>query len=581
MKKHSNRTIYPTSTTAYGRFLRLAVVTATAVYCPLAMAEEITGNATHGKVTITAANAKEGLVAVGYYHVDNTTATGGNVIVEDTGTKTLNMVVGGGSEEGEAKNNHVTVKKGKIQTINGGGGLLGSTDNTVTIKGGEIKDIVGGFSNYEGVAQNNRVTIYDGSIGYVWAGNSYADPSLTNNSTASGNKIVIHGGKILGVDSQGYDRNSVIAAVAQHADAKNNEVVIEGGEITGTIYGAESVGSHGKSAVNNRVIIKGGTILWRKKALVAGGGARGQVKQNKVTITAGTIKLNVYGGYGINDYSEKDKPLVSDNHVTMSGGKLLGFVALVGGSSPKGIAQNNTTTISGNAVAAIALGGMTDSGTVQGNQVTMNGGKVFFAYGGLSDETGLIDNNTVTINGGIIDFGVVGGDSTKGTVKNNTVNINGGTYKQNVTLYGCGYVSKNCSNNTINIKVPTLAIDDGKRGIRNIEKVDNLYFYLPKDIKKTTPIVTLTQDVNGGTDLTKTRIGVRALSGLTLKVGDEIILIKAAILKTAATLKNQTAQMKDGLSTYQFSLRNKNNQLIAKVTKIIKTGRIFADSFEK
>ena len=230
---------------------------------------------------------KVALVAGGFAQKGQ--ALSNEVIISNT---IIHDVYGGGSQEGCANGNQVTIKSGveaglfrRSQTasitygsvyggmvnkglggsvasqnsvlveadnenfltgVYGGENRAGAGDadaNSVVLTSGHIREIIGGHSAV-GNATENEVVISGGLVAdqdKTSAGNVYAAQALMS---ASRNKVFMTEGKVIG---------SVYSGAA--SEASNNEVCITGGELNGSIFAGE-----GKKANNNQVVISGGAI---------------------------------------------------------------------------------------------------------------------------------------------------------------------------------------------------------------------------------------------------------------------------------------------------------------------------------
>ena len=315
------------------------------------------------------------------------------------------------------------------------GGLVASAGQTTTIQEGEnYEGIVYGNhidGNVEAVDQNadpnnNTVTMTGGNVignnGAVFG--AFCDESK---SSASGNQVIVSGGKI------GY--NELAGASAYDTttthDLKNNTVTVKGSaDIQADIDGAMT---NNGSADSNHVIIEGGTVNKENGSGAIYGGrsnANGDATNNTVTISSGTIKANTItgGGSTVNGNA-------TNNTVTISGGDVIaGWLVggYIGTSNTGGKATGNRVTVSSDVTGTIYGGYRSGLGTGETaeNKVTINGVKVTGdVYGGYTwSGTGAVNNNMVMLTGATVTGNVYGGGTKEGTgdlVTGNTLKLSG------------------------------------------------------------------------------------------------------------------------------------------------------------
>ena len=192
---------------------------------------------------------------------------------------------------------------------------------------------------------NGIVEEHDGTLDVVYGGGN-----VNNSETASGNEVIISGGKM----------TAVVGGISSSGNASNNHVTVAGGNIThgvvggATFFSSES-GNVAGDVTNNSVTIAGGTV-----AHVSGGevgyahpnstgkgsditqATGGNAIQNKVTVTGGTVTGGIVGGAALTGNA-------TGNSIHIQGGKVSGEVIAgevrfpTAGSSVTG----NSITISG------------------------------------------------------------------------------------------------------------------------------------------------------------------------------------------------------------------------------------------
>jgi len=312
-------------------------------------------------------------------------------------------VYGGRTDGGAASNNNVTVTSGAnvIGEIFGGrvdsGTGTSANYNTVTINSGTVRDLYGAYSQGKG--------------------------------EVVGNKVIINGGNVLGIDATGSKPGTLITggyiAITTNNISSNNSVTINGGNIgylnesldptaSGSnptrIYGGR--GQNTSSITNNTVTINGGNIS--KSEIYGGditnGSSKATVDQNSVNITGGTIEANVYGGHANTGGG------ITNNKVSMTGGAVTGKI-YGGYSNGSGNVTGNEVSIYGGTVNAGSgpdegiYGGWSKTGLASGNRVNVGGpanvtGNIFGNNSGVfaGDTFAVMESNNAKVNGNISGF---------------------------------------------------------------------------------------------------------------------------------------------------------------------------------
>ncbi|TYZ20352.1 autotransporter domain-containing protein [Selenomonas ruminis] len=308
-----------------------------------------------------------------------------------------------------------------------------------------------------------------------------------------------------------YEGISQIVSATGLSVLDNNTLAADGFTVTinsGTmnlIYGGKTTTA---TAQNNSVIINGGTIGNAESpwgAVVIGGYGASTASGNTVKVTAGTINGQIIGG------QVGTGGTASGNTVTISGGTFAG--SIIGGQGKT--ASNNTITISGGTIGTAA--GWTsinaglapydeDSGTASGNTLTISGdvtllGNVMLSIGTAQGASGTSSNNTLNLLTAVNALELSGGD---GTTSGNTLNV-------------------------------------AAKGITtgSIMGFDSINFYLPANIANGDKMITVAAntEIDGTVNLTGVKLGVTALSGVTLSKGNTVTLISApAGITTDTTL---------------------------------------------
>lgn len=487
---------------------------------------------------------------------NSVTATGGNIY----------SIFGGGSAEGIAEYNSVTVEGDTIieDSVGGAVALEGvARHNSVTISGtAEIKGKVFGGkieTSSSGDLIDNSVMISGGSIrGEVYGAYTEGDGAVTNNSvTISGSAAEVDR-EVFGA----YTEGSGIVAY--------NSVTLTDGLINREVYGGAS--TKNGIAEYNSVTVSGGTI----NMLATGGVSMDNVaRYNNVTVTGGTIKGSIYGGMsGIN---------AIENKVMISGGNIGGDV-FGAESKAESSATGNEVIISGtptfeSAYGTNIYGASTFDGEITGNKVTISGRPVFNfndpdknikIYGGYVDNAGNVTGNSVEINGDMNfteSLEIYGGYGGTGAVTGNSVTISGRPiFAADSVIYG-GYSASGgeVSGNILNIKSTGITVS-------NIKNFDVYNFYLPDTVQAGDVLLTVTGgSSNEQTDLKGSSVNVGITgSAPALKSGDNVTLLHNAngILADETTVYGKMTQ---GVSLeYDFTTVLQNGDSL--VTTIIKSG---------
>ena len=159
------------------------------------------------------------------------------------------------ADGGQAQDNHVTMSGGSVgEHLIGGyvqNGSGAATGNSVIFNGGSVTENVYGGRSVNGPAQNNSVTMTNGSANWLLGGYSA-------NGNVIGNSVNVSGGTLTGVS--GGESNS--------GSATGNIVSISGGTVQSNVNGGFVASGSGK-ATGNIVNISGNADL--SGAVVAGG----------------------------------------------------------------------------------------------------------------------------------------------------------------------------------------------------------------------------------------------------------------------------------------------------------------------
>lgn len=515
--------------------------------------------------SVTISGGKMSEAVYGAYTEGSGAVTNNKVIISGGMAEMSREPVAGALSRGSGTvaYNSVTATGGNFYAIFGGGSAEGIAEyNSVTVEGATVIEgrVAGGLAT-EGVARHNSVTISgtaeikEGVFGgTVDRGGDPAD--LIDNS------VMISGGKIGDVVFGAYTEGSGIVAY--------NSVTLTDGLLNGEVYGGAS--TKNGIAEYNSVTVSGGTI----NMLATGGVSMDNVaRYNNVTVTGGTIKGSIYGGM-----SEIN---AIENKVMISGGNIGGDV-YGAESKTESSATGNEVIISGtptfeSAYGTNIYGASTFDGEITGNKVTISGRPVFKfndpdknikIYGGYVDNAGNVTGNSVEINGDMKfteSLEIYGGYGGTGAVTGNSVTISGRPiFAADSVIYG-GYSASGgeVSGNILNIKSTGITVS-------NIKNFDVYNFYLPDTVQAGDVLLTVTGgSSNEQTDLKGSSVNVGITgSAPALKSGDNVTLLHNAngILADGTTVYGKMTQ---GVSLeYDFTTVLQNGDSL--VTTIIKSG---------
>ena len=211
------------------------------------------GNALNNSVTLDGAASQANVIYGG--RVEQGTARE-NAVVMKNGSVTLGIFGGIATVDGgQAQDNHVTMSGGAVgEHLIGGyvqNGNGAATGNSVIFNGGSVTENVYGGRSVNGPAQNNSVTMTNGSAKWLLGGYSA-------NGNVIGNSVNVSGGTLTGVS--GGESNS--------GSATGNIVSISSGTVQSNVNGGFVASGSGK-ATGNIVNISGNADL--STATVAGG----------------------------------------------------------------------------------------------------------------------------------------------------------------------------------------------------------------------------------------------------------------------------------------------------------------------
>ena len=383
------------------------------------------GTVNGNDVSIFDSGSVTGNVLGGYSRSVNSHVIGNTVTISGG---TVRDIYGGQSGKGNALNNSVTLDGAASQAnvIYGGRVEQGTArENAVVMKNGSVTlGIFGGIATADGgQAQDNHVTMSGGAVGEHLIGGYVQNGS----GAATGNSVIFNGGSVTenvygGRSVNGPAQNNsvtmtngsakwLLGGYSNSGDASGNRVEVSGGTLSGGVNGGETTSGN---ATGNSVDFSNVTATYVQGGYSGSGSATG----NSLAIRSGTVQNNAFGGYVDSGSGE-----ASGNSVTFNGGSVTNNI--YGGMSAAGLAQNNSVTMT-NGSAKWLLGGYSANGNVIGNSVNVSGGTLTGVSGGESN-SGSATGNIVSISGGTVQSNVNGGFVASGSGKatGNIVNISG------------------------------------------------------------------------------------------------------------------------------------------------------------
>ena len=349
-----------------------------------------------------------------------------NSVTLDGAVSQANVIYGGRVEQGTARENAVVMKNGSV-TLGIFGGIATADggqaqDNYVTMSGGSVGEhLIGGYvQNGSGAATGNSVIFNGGSVTEnVYGGRSVNGPAQNNSVTMTNGSA-----------------NWLLGGYSDSGDVSGNSVNVSGGTLSGGVNGGETTSGN---ATGNSVDFSNVTATYVQGGYSGSGSATG----NSLALHSGTVQNNAFGGYVDSGSGE-----ASDNSVTFNGGSVTNNI--YGGMSAGGLVQNNSVTMT-NGSAKWLLGGYSANGNVIGNSINVSGGTLTGVSGGESN-SGSATGNIVSISGGTVQSNVNGGFVASGSGKatGNIVNISGNADLSTATVAGGISSSDAFTGNTLN-----------------------------------------------------------------------------------------------------------------------------------
>ena len=364
------------------------------------------GYSDSGDVSGNSVNVSGGTLSGGVNGGETTSgnATGNSV---DFSNVTATYVQGGYSGSGSATGNSLALHSGTVQN-NAFGGYVDSgsgeaSDNSVTFNGGSVTNNIYGGMSAAGLAQNNSVTMTNGSANWLLGGYSA-------NGNVIGNSVNISGGTLTGVS--GGESNS--------GSATGNIVSISGGTVQSNVNGGFVASGSGK-ATGNIVNISGNADL------------------STATVAGGISSSDAFTGNTLNKNSDAAVNIARN------------FASVIFGYSGTANIGELDSTPTGSALSGVTVN--TNANNVSFDGVISGSGSITKTGAGT-----LILSGTNTYSGGTtISAGTlsIGSDTNIGSGTNTignkgTLLLSGnGTYTNDWTLSGAGSAIATDNNNTL------------------------------------------------------------------------------------------------------------------------------------
>ena len=507
------------------------------------------GTVNGNDVSIFDSGSVTGNVLGGYSRSVNSHVIGNTVTISGG---TVRDIYGGQSGKGNALNNSVTLDGAASQAnvIYGGRVEQGTArENAVVMKNGSVAlGIFGGIATVDGgQAQDNHVTMSGGSVGQHLIGGYVQSGS----GEASGNTVIFNGGSVTGnvyggqsaaglaqnnsVTMTNGSANWLLGGYSNSGDASGNRVEVSGGTLSGGVNGGETTSGN---ATGNSVDFSNVTATYVQGGYSGSGSATG----NSLAIRSGTVQNNAFGGYVDSGSGE-----ASGNSVTFNGGSVANNI--YGGMSAAGLVQSNNVIMT-NGSAKWLLGGYSNSGDVSGNSVNVSGGTLTGVSGGESN-SGSATGNIVSISGGTVHGNVNGGfvASDNGKATGNIVNISGKADLSGAVVAGGSSPDGDAfTDNTLNknsdaavhIARNFASVNFGYSGTANIGELDSTptgSALSGVTVNTNANNVSFAGVISGSGSITKTGAGTLILSGTNTYSGGTTI--------SAGTLKGNIASGTD------------------------------------
>ena len=508
------------------------------------------GNALNNSVTLDGAASQANVIYGG--RVEQGTARE-NAVVMKNGSVTLGIFGGiATADGGQAQDNHVTMSGGAVgEHLIGGyvqNGSGAATGNSVIFNGGSVTENVYGGRSVNGPAQNNSVTMTNGSAKWLLGGYSA-------NGNVIGNSVNISGGTLTGVS--GGESNS--------GSATGNIVSISGGTVQSNVNGGFVASGSGK-ATGNIVNISGNADL--STATVAGGisssdaftgntlnknsDAAVHIARNFASVNFGysgnanigeldsTPTGSALSGVTVNTNANNvsfDGVISGSGSITKTGA---GTLILSGTNTYSGGTTISAGTLKGNIASGTDLS-IADSAIYDGDNKArsvggLNGAGKILNTNGLTvqsgDFAGIIDNsNTSLLKTGAGTLTLSGTNTYTGmtTVRSGTLALGSDLTSNQLTLYGGTVFDRGSHNHSLDNGILSV---NGANGQSSMYKGDlsarnaTLNFISP--VHPTQPLLRVTGDA----DVSGSACNVGLAGGTSLASGSTLTLLEVDPDKT-------------------------------------------------
>ena len=373
------------------------------------------------------------------------------------------LIVGGGSADGDASDNRVTVTGGDMNLLDDLPGHLEDMPDISGMVNAQAAIIAGGMAE-KGTASGNSVAVDDHSAAMA--------------------EMMIVGGVGIGASGNGAAVNDhsvaaaemMIGGMAMTGDAADNEVTVSGSSaaMAGMMAGGMAAGGAAAAesrASGNRLGVYDRSLA--VSAMMAGGMAMtGDAASNEMTVSGGSAAAGISGAGlmagGMSGFSSPDD-IVEGAEGNVSGNRLgvydssVIMTVMASGMTGNGAASGNTADFSGSHVAAAMIfGGMTENGAASGNTVIITGRTT---VGGEA-----------VIFGGIV--GVTADESGQaeaaGAARDNTVILAGEADVSGAELYG--WRAEDGTTEVQETSGNTLVIDNWSGSVKNAQNFDAVRF---------------------------------------------------------------------------------------------------------
>ena len=478
------------------------------------------GNALNNRVTLDGAAPQTNVIYGG--RVEQGTARE-NAVVMKNGSVTLGIFGGiATADGGQAQDNHVTMSGGSVgEHLIGGyvqNGSGAATGNSVIFNGGSVTNNIYGGMSAAGLAQNNSVTMTNGSAKWLLGGYSA-------NGNVIGNSVNVSGGTLTGVS--GGESNS--------GSATGNIVSISSGTVQSNVNGG-FVASGSVKATGNIVNISGNADL--STATVAGGISSSDAFTGNTLNKNSDAAVHIARNFASVNFGYSGNANIGELDSTPTGSALSGvtvntnannvsFVGVISGSGSMTKAGAGTLILSGTntysggttiSAGTLSIGSDTNIGSgtnTIGNKGTLllSGNGTYtndWTLSGAGSAIATDNNNTLS--------GVLSGNGGLTKTGAGTLTLTGNNTYAGGTAINDGTLKGNIASGT-DLSIAASAIYDGDNKARSVGGLNG-----GGKILNTSGLTVQSGDFagiidNSNTSLTKTGAGTLTLSGTNTYTG--------------------------------------------------------------